>query len=643
MDEVTTQTAPDRQDPNDIGYKLTPYRTTRLYLAHATRIRKEAERDDDTGMLYAAKYILEKAIKNPPQVDLLTLPVAEEVIRQYVTILLNADQFEAAATILWGSDVYDWRPQSSRDTWRCLFKYDQLLVQGAGAMGKSFGAAAWFYLDWFRDPAFTSIKVISLTKEHAERNIFANIKTFHRTALVRPLTDQEEKATSIQVNNDSKQGIHLVAIPKGESGHGTLRGFHPIPRAGKAHAKWGRLSRTHVVLDEAEEIPIGVWEGINNIMSTADREAHKGMIKVFGASNPKDRTSGFGVRCEPEHGWGSVDCEDDFEWESREGYHVLRLDAARCENVIQRRIVYAGLQTYQGYMSYVSKGHTAEAYTMARGWFPQEGVSMGIISPAMMDNSVGMVRFIGPVVTLAAFDLALEGNDQVMCSYGRFGLADGWTPLSGKFIPFKSPRTMLQLDAQIPFPKRATLEQTEAIIKFCKQMKISPTWLCVDRTGNGAGIHDSLSSLFGREVMGVNYSWAASDTHVLGDDSQKASELYNGVVTELIFGLAKYLEFEWMKISPSFRNEELVKQATARRYKQKGKGMVRVESKGEYVKRTRSRSPDELDSLSLLVYLMRQRSGVTAQMVDEPKKSDPVEKRLQSIIDTNPYVDMSSD
>ncbi len=628
----------------DTGYRLTPYRTTRIYLAHATRIRNEAERDEEKGILYAAKYICERALKNPPKVELLTIPVAEEIVRQYVTILLNADQFEAAATILWGADVYDWRPRSSQDTWRCLFKYDQLLVQGAGAMGKSFGAAAWFYLDWFRDPAFTSIKVISLTKEHAERNIFANIKTFHRTALVRPVTDQEEKATSIQVNSDNKQGIHLVAIPRGESGHGTLRGFHPIPRAGKEHHKWGRLSRTHVVLDEAEEIPIGVWEGINNIMSTADTESHKGMIKIFGASNPKDRTSGFGMRCEPVNGWGSVDCEDDFEWESREGYHVLRLDAARCENVIERRIVYQGLQTYQGYMSYVSKGHTAEAYTMARGWFPQEGVSMGIITPAMMDNSVGIVRFIGPVVTLAAFDLALEGNDQVMCSYGRFGLCDGWTPRDGKFVPFKTSRTMLQLDAQIPFPKRATLEQTQAIIKFCKQMKISPSWLCVDRTGNGAGIHDSLCSLYGKEVMGVNYSWAASETHILGDDSQKASELYNGVVTELIFGLAKYLEFEWLKIAPSYRNEELVKQATARRYKQKGKGMVRVESKGEYVKRTRSRSPDELDSLSLLVYLMRQRSGATAQMVDNPLKPDrEVERKLQSIVDTNAYVDMSSD
>jgi len=596
------------------------------------------------GLLRAAACILRNCVESPPAELEITVPLAEGLIRDYVVSLLDYDHFEAAATILWGQDVYDWRPESARGTWRCLFGYDKLLIQGAGAMGKSFGGGAWFYLDWYRDPAWTAIKVISLTREHAERNIFASIKNFHRMALVKPAMEIDlEAATSLQATRDSKQGIHLVAIPKGESGHGTLRGFHPSPRFGPAHRRWGKLSRTHVVLDEAEEVPAGVWEGINNILSSADMGQSAGRIKIFGASNPKDRTSDFGQRCEPADGWGSVDCEEDHEWDSKEGYHVLRLDAARCENVLQRRTVYHGLQTYEGFMSYVSRGRTAESYTMARGWFPDEGMAMSIITPAMFDNSIGTVRFVGPVVPLAAFDLALEGNDQVMCSQGRFGLSDGWTDRAGKFHEYKGgSRTVLQLDSQISFPKAATLEQTGAIIKFCKQMKISPNWLCVDRTGNGAGIHDSLCSLFGREVLGVNYSWAATDSHILGDDSQKASELYNGVVTELIFGLAKYMEFEWLKISPSFRNEELARQATARRYKQKGKGMVRVESKADYCKRTRASSPDALDSLSLLVFLMRQRAGAVATMTEEKTPQQQFAKELKSIVDGDGiFVDFS--
>ena len=619
-----------------------PTRSVESAIKIAEKIRKAVDSDEERGILHAAEIILGEGSANPPKELEIDIKLAKQITLQFVQHLLDKDQFEAAATILWGQEVYDWRPKSSRDSWRCLFEHDLLLIQGAGAMGKSFGAAAWFYLDWFRDPFYTNIKTISLTREHAERNIFASIKNFHRTALVRPeFHKTEDLVTSIQASDDAKQGIHLVAIPKGESGHGTLRGFHPTPRFGSAHKRWGRLSRTHVILDEAEEVPAGVWEGINNIISTADIEGSPGHIKIFGASNPKDRTSDFGQRCEPKDGWSSIDCEEDFEWESKEGFHVLRLDAARCENVVERKIVYQGLQTYQGFMGYMSRGRTAEAMTMARGWFPEEGQAMSIITPAMMNNAMGMLRFVGPVVALAAFDLALEGNDQVMCSYGRFGLCDGWTDQAGKFHEFKQPRIALQLDSQMPFPKRATLEQTQAIIRFCKQMRISPNWLAVDRTGNGSGIHDSLCTLFGTEVMGINYSWAASDTHILGEDSQKANELYNGVVTELLFGLAKYLEFEYLKISPGFRNEDLVRQATARRYKQKGKGMVRVESKGEYCKRTRSSSPDALDSLSILVYLMRQRSGSTASMTETKRQVDNSDMKLKSIVDAMEFVDFS--
>jgi hypothetical protein len=930
----------------------------------AEEIRAEADRDEDVGIVYAAKHIIINAsvVKGKIELD---IPKAKEIVQNYVQSLLDADQFEAAATILWGPQVYDWRPMSSQNTWRCLFDHDKLLIQGAGAMGKTFGAAAWFLLDWMRDPHYTCIKVVSLTAEHAQRNVFAAIKKFYTTALVRPeFEGSETLVKSIQANNDSKNGIHLVAVPKGDSGTGTLRGFHPSPRSGKSHPKWGRMSRTHVVLDEAEEVPAGVWEGLQNILSAADTEGAKGRIKIFAASNPKDRTSEFGKRCEPTAGWGSIDCEDDFEWKSRDGWQVLRLDAARCENVIQKKIMFPGLQTHEGYQAYEAKGRTAEYYcadtntevlskrgwlkhdqlnvgdtiytvnvdtgfaewqevkevfakhydgnlvsmesrhisalvtanhrwattnkqilqtkknlrlkiketsnlakhdmiplcrksidsekqydedfaeligwivtdgsfseynrvfiyqsqkanphkcdkirelliklrhpfqeeeyngmihfkfannlgrmvkeaipnkkltinfieklnndgrrrlfesmvlgdggvqggstkyictkdkeqaevysilinrlgmasriherfvkgnfikqtnyqsrgctmyyvdaletknvrvqymnmkeipysgvvwcprtdnqtffarrdgkcyftgnTMARGWFPQEGVSMAIITPSMMDNAMGVTRFVGPVVPLCAFDLALEGNDQVMCSYGRFGLSDGYTPMSGKFVDYKKPKVVLQLDSQIPFPKAATLEQSANIVRFCKQMRIAPNWVCVDRTGNGAGIHDSLSTLFG-DVLGVNYSTAATDTHILGDDSLPASQLYSGVVTELLFGLAKYLEFEYLKISPGFRSEELVRQATGRRYKQKGQGLVRVESKGDYCKRTRQHSPDALDSLSLLVFLLRQRGGAIATMNDAKPELPQRTKALQGI-EKMEYIDFS--
>ena len=192
----------------------------------------------------------------------------------------------------------------------------------------------------------------------------------------------------------------------------------------------------------------------------------------------------------------------------------------------------------------------------------------------------------------------------------------------------------------MPFPKGDTVKQTQAIMRFCNQMKIGAGWTCVDRTGNGSGVHDNLKNLFGSDVLGVNYSEMATETHVLGDETKRANEMYHGVVTELIFGLAKLLEFGYLKISPGFRHEQLVREATGRRYKQKGRGLVRVESKAEYCRRTRQKSPDALDSLSLLVFLFRQRSGSVPTMTT-PKPERHQRERPMRGIEKMEFVDFS--
>lgn len=572
-------------------------------------IRGLVDSDEDLGILRAAQHILSTA-ENAPRALEITPDIAHEIINSYVDSLLQADQFEASATILWPTSFFDWRPDSSRRVWDAILRYDKVLVPGAGGLGKSYSGASIFYLLWRQDPKHTSIKVISVTQQHAKQNIFANFKSFHQNSLVSPPV--QDLAETIQVGQDQKNGIRLVAIPKGESGAGVLRGFHPSPRIGKAHPKFGRLSRNFVILDEAEEIPVGVWEGVDNLCSTMSKES-SGHIKVYADTNPKDRTSAFGKRCEPKRGWGSVDCETDHEWSSRDGYRVVRLDAKYSENVLAKKIVYEGLQTWEGYVMYEAKGNSPEYFTFARGWFPTEGVSMQIIAHTVFENAVGILNFIPPVTPLAAADLALEGNDQVVISYGRFGLCDGWTPLGGQYIKFSKERVCLQLDSQIHLPKGDTVKQTQALMKFCIQMKINPTWLCVDRTGNGSGVHDNLKALFG-DVMGVNYSTMSTDTLIFREDTKKCNEQYDGIVTELLFALGKYMEFGFLKMSPGFRNEELVRQSTGRRYRQVKKGRVRCESKKEYCARTRAKSPDAFDSLSLFAHLFRMRNKPAAAM-----------------------------
>jgi len=607
-------------------------------IAECEEIRRLIDEDEDIGMLKAAHRILALA-KNAPQEVQITPQFAHQTISSFVDSLLQADQFEAAATILWPTSYFDWRPNETRRVWEAVIKWSKVLVPGAQGLGKSYAGAAIFYLLWRQDPKYTSVKVISATKEHATKNIFANLKAYHQNACVSPLC--QDLAESIQVGNDKKYGITLTAIPKGESGAGVLRGFHPSPRIGREHPKFGRLTRNFVILDEAEEIPPGVWEGVDNLLSTINKET-SGHIKVYADTNPKDRTSAFGKRCEPKRGWGSVDPDIDHDWISRDGYHVVRLDAKFSANVVERREVFPGMQSYEGYAIEEAKGNSASYWTYARGWFPSEGISMQIISHSSFEGAVGVLNFIPPVTPLASADLALEGNDQLRLSYGRFGLCDGWTPLGSSFVKFSKPRVALQLDSQISLPRGDTVTQTRELMRICKDLSVNPSWFCVDRTGNGSGVHDNLRTLFG-DVMGVNYSTMSTDTLIFKEDTKKCNELYDGIVTELLFALGKFMEFGLLKIAPGFRNEELVRQATSRRYRQVKKGRTRCESKKEYCSRTRQKSPDDLDSLSLFVHLFRMREKPLAAMnTDLPKPKGERPRIILGIEDAgDPFIDLS--
>ena len=77
----------------------------------ATAIRHEVDRDEERGLLYAAEYILKNAAASASTMTI-DLPLAKKIVLQFVQHLLENDQFEASATILWGPEVYDWRPKA---------------------------------------------------------------------------------------------------------------------------------------------------------------------------------------------------------------------------------------------------------------------------------------------------------------------------------------------------------------------------------------------------------------------------------------------------------------------------------------------------------------------------------------------------
>src|ERR1044072_9502831 len=149
--------------------------------------------------------------------------------------------------------------------------------------------------------------------------------------------------------------------------------------------------------------------------------------RILGATNPADITSIFAQRSEPPQGWSEFDEDKDFEWESSFGYHVLRLDAKYSKNVTEKKIIYRGLQTYEGFSALEKQGVTSPNYmTFGRGAYPRENIEYAIIVPAYLKDCRQDFIWTGIPFNLASFDGAFAaGGDKPMLTVGRAGMAIG--------------------------------------------------------------------------------------------------------------------------------------------------------------------------------------------------------------------------
>lgn len=606
-------------------------------LSRAYQLREVYQKSEN--VLDVAEFILRNYVKTPVRETIeISLQDAEYLVWRYVQRQLDQDFYQAAAIVLWGEELFTPEPHCTRLVWSALQEHAKNLIMGGGSLSKSYSGAVFFGLEFLRDPEWTCIKVMSVTAQHAQTNVFAHMKNLLQSTIV-PIPGVTIKAESIRVNNDDKQGIHLTSIPQGDTGKGRLRGFHPVPRP-KEHPRFGKLSRVMLLLDEAEEIPGGVWEDVNNILLT--EEADDSHVKVFAATNPKDRMSKFGLMAEPREGWASVDIETSETWKAASDWNVVRLDGAKCENVVERKVIFPGLQTYEGFERMLKMGTSnPEYFTMARGWFPQESATARVVTGEMFSNAKGIITFSGPTVSAGGVDLAFEGGDLVIFTHLRHGEAVGWTDSNGRYQALPAGQRAIQVESQLTLEKRPTLELAKTLRRMCQELNIKPAWLTVDRTGNGTGVHDCLKSLFGPQVFGVMFSWAPSPLKILEDDTETAEELYQDISTEMGFAVRRFMETHILKLNPGMNWNALEKESTGRSYHQVGRGIVKMEAKKDYKKRSGGLSPDRFDSLMLAVHGVRQNAGVYASMVPESlqKKQAPIRLR-HGVVDELEFLDM---
>ena len=547
------------------------------------------------------------------------------VLTPYLHDLLENKAREEAAQLLWTPNQFTCEPGSVKSVWSLVDESSMFLIEGAAKMGKSFSVGVYFFLEWVRDPRYTTIRVLGPSEDHLEGNLFSHLVNLHNQAAI-PMPGEIGELFIGLTRRNQVSAIKGVVIPKGNNTKaGRLQGGHRVPRPAP-HPVFGPLSRMFLFLDEIENIPKGVWKDVDNVLSEIEEKGAQG-FKIGGAYNPTNPYDEVGKRAEPVFGWEGVDVDKHFRWKSKRGWDVLRLDGERSENVITGKIIFPGLQTRSGLEAIAlnAGGRNSPGYqTMGRGMYPSMGIEATVIPSGMFPKWKGEFIWIEDPVPVASTDLALDGGDEAVHTLGLFGRASGMKlPPSiefpaGRTVMFKNqsgiilPRWGLQANQQFALPKGDTIVMKDSIIGLNRKSGVRGDYYACDRTGHGAGIADLLKHEWSPLIHDINYSQSSSEEKLMSEDSKTCHEQYNLMNTELWFALRAWGEFGYLLINPAMDMSKLAPQLTQRRF-QSASGKTKVESKKDYMSRGFG-SPNDADSLTLFVHAARKGSGLILSM-----------------------------
>jgi hypothetical protein len=552
------------------------------------------------------------------------------IIQTYVHQLMNNGGMPQAAAILWTPTQFSPNPQSVKDVWSLFDVTNNGLIMGAASMGKSFSMGVRLFLEFLRDPEWTGIRVVGPSEDHLEQNLFSHLVGLHKDCML-PMPGEIGDLFIGMDRRNQLASIRGIVIPKGNvKKAGRLQGGKRKPRK-IPHPIFGPLSRMFIFIDEIENVPMGIWHDIDNVLSNVTAD---GGFKILGAYNPTNLGDEVAKRAEPPFGWNAFDEDKHFRWVSTRGWDILRLDGEKSENVIAGKMIYPGLQTREG-LEIIAKnagGTDSAGYaTMGRGIYPKQGTQLSVIPGGMLAKWVGEFIWMDDPVPVGSTDIALEGGNNAVYTLGKWGQATGikYPPSldfpNGRTVMFKNdkgnitPRWALQAETQFPLPIGETVSMKNSIVGTNKKAGVRPEYYACDRTGPGAGVADLIRYEWSGSIHDVNYSQGASEDKLMVEDSKTCKDQYMYMFSELWFAMRTWGEFSYFLISPKVDMSKLSQQLTQRRFR--AGSLTRVESKTDYKSRGFS-SPDEADSLTLLVHAARKGSGVILSMKGESSLPD---------------------
>ena len=556
---------------------------------------------------------------------------AREAVRGHFYHMLDTDDYFFASALAWDRGMFEQRPRHMKRVFEVLHEKDLLILIGASSLSKSYGGTAWLALDWLRDPADTGIKFGSTDSANLRGNLWANLRAFCQRSLFHPDILINESKTNLLLRVAGARpetGINSVFFSKTETSQGKVKGVHPKRFREEEHPLWGYSTRMRIFLDECQNLFAGVKKDFGSPKSTLNPETH--LMKIILTANPEDVQKWIVQLAEPPCGWCEEVTETMWEWQGKEGFYVLRLDGAKFENVIERKEIFPGWLTYEGYTSNLANGvePTADFYIFGRGVPPPGQKSKVVVPTEWFDTAIGEPIFTGPVKPIGGADAGYV-RDKGCLALGRWGMATGWRDSKGEEHLFPSRTVAGQnemrhcgvLDQLIHLRGKDPVAIVNEIKAFCDWCGVKADFLCMDNTGNGYGIWSTATSKQTNwgNVYGMNWKAAPTKNKILAEDKNGADEQTSNMISEIMWTLRLYMQptIRAFFINPTCDHRDKLRlQMTSRQYRYGPGNRVLVESKDDYKKRGHE-SPDEFDSTAMMGLMPRVQGLVLPANVDE--------------------------
>ena len=450
----------------------------------------------------------------------------------------------------------------------CNYKY--ITIIGHQRASKTYTIAHCVFLDYWAEPTCTLSSIATVTFEGLKLRMWGDMLRAAETAvlkspfLIRSTTNEcrvflEESAHLA----GEKFQIHGMSVSRTSDAQGRIRGGH--------------ADRRRIVTDEAQDMPKAIFDAEANPMSARD-------AKSVSLSNPIEKVSAFGARCEPKNGgWSSV-CETDLWWETKDGGICLHLDGLQSPNIRAGKTLYPYMLTQQSIDDIVNKHgrDSVQFWALVRGWFPPDGMVSKVFPSSVLDRGRKPIVFDFMPQGCASLDAAFEYDNCVM-HLGQLAM-----PVFGE-RQFKINATetiVFKFDASMGSEPK-DYQIAHWVMVECRSRGIRPEHFIMDTTGNARGVYAILQKEWSRDVQACNYGGEATDRNLRGDDNRKCSDIYKYFVTELWFRASEYMKAGFLggldKLDP-----RTMEDLTARRYELKNatKGqLMQVETKAELKKR----------------------------------------------------------